>query len=156
MRAFVASSMPSPLSRIVTETYGPGVTSGWCSAYSVLKVILAVSIVSCPPWGMASRALTAKLMIACSNCPGSSLAKPSVGAGIRVSSMFSPIKRRRSLINSVSRILISTTWGCNTCLRLKANSWRVNPAARSPAFWISVTGVRLILSAFRRLKSKWL
>ena len=31
----------------------------------------------------------------------------------------------------------SSTVGSMICLRLKASSWRVSPAARVPAFWIS-------------------
>ncbi len=54
-------------------------------------------MISRPPSGMASRAFTTRLMIACSNCPGSIFTRSSSWPGTNVSSMSSPISGAISL-----------------------------------------------------------
>ena len=66
--------MPVPVSVIDTATYSPGVTSTFCAAYSSSSTALRSRSRGCPPFGMASRALTARLRIASSSCDGSASA----------------------------------------------------------------------------------
>ncbi len=63
--------MPEPVSETVSRTYAPGRASKWLAAYSSSIQTFEVSIVSRPPFGIASRALTARLTMICSTCPGS-------------------------------------------------------------------------------------
>ena len=57
-------------------------------------VTLAVLMVSLPPRGMASRALTARFMMTCSIWPGSAFTRPSAESNTVESSTSSPIRRR--------------------------------------------------------------
>ena len=71
-RVFVSASMPRPVSLIVNVTNEPACTSlPRRDASSGETSEFAVSIDSVPPPGIASRALTTRLMITCSSCPGS-------------------------------------------------------------------------------------
>ena len=62
MRARVCSSRPQPVSETASCTYDPGCTAMWRAAYSSSISTLDVSIVSLPPSGMASRALTTRFV----------------------------------------------------------------------------------------------
>ena len=91
----------------------------------------SVSMVSVPPSGMASRALTARLMITCSSWPWSTLSPaPRSRPCVILSSMVSPISRRSRFDSSASTSVMSSTRGCRVCWREKASSWRTRPAAR--------------------------
>ena len=87
-------------------------------------------MVSLPPSGIASRALTARLTITCSNCEMSALtchrSRPCTGSNLT----FSPIRRRSSIVNSVSASPRSSTCGRRVCLRENASSCRTSVAAR--------------------------
>ena len=64
-RERVSASMPQPLSLTVSTTHGPAPVPGgqaWLSP-------LAVSMLSRPPWGMASRLFTTRLRMTCSIWP---------------------------------------------------------------------------------------
>src|SRR5437879_4518637 len=102
MRAFVSSSIPVPESVIANITYRPAGTvvrsRPWVSAISTS----AASMVSLPPVGIASRALTARLTITCSSFPGPALTCPRPGAGTDWSSTPSPT-RRRSILHPTFR-----------------------------------------------------
>ena len=65
MRAWVAASMPAPLSLTASITYLPGVAGKWPRTYSSSNSASPVSMRSFPPPGMASRALTARFMMIC-------------------------------------------------------------------------------------------
>ncbi len=58
---------------------GCAVTNVWSSTSG------AVSRIRLPPWGMASRALTARFTITCSSCPGSADTRPAAGSSRRSS-----------------------------------------------------------------------
>jgi len=73
------------------------------------RVRSAVSIVSRPPPGIASRALTARLMRICSICIGSIRTRPSGCWGTTRSWTFSPISRC-----SIPRTLAMTSFGSRT------------------------------------------
>ena len=79
---------------------------------------------------MASRALTARLTITCSNCDRSAFtghrSRPKAVASVT----FSPISRRSSMVRSLSVSLRSSTCGRSVCLREKASSWRTSAAPR--------------------------
>ena len=111
-------------------------------------------MVSLPPPGIASRALTARLRITCSIWPGSALIVPRLEASAVRSSTSSPINRRSIFSRSETTVLRSMATGCKTCLRLKASSCRVRPAARSPAFLISSTLWRRGSWACNRLRTR--
>ena len=63
--------MPYPVSVTLSRTYRPGRAGGHAATESGSMVTLPVSIVSVPPSGMASRALTARFTSTSSICPGS-------------------------------------------------------------------------------------
>jgi hypothetical protein len=65
--------------------------------------------------------------------PGISGDGPSPGSSFVISSMSSPSSRRSILMSSVIKAFRSRTLGCSSCRRLKASSWLVSSAARSPA-----------------------
>src|SRR5216684_1986634 len=70
----ISGAMPLPVSSTSTSTYSPsGISLCRCCALASAPT-LDVRSVSRPPNGMASRALTARLMITCSNCPTSAFA----------------------------------------------------------------------------------
>ena len=74
MRARVSASMPLPVSLTASTTYAPGATSPASPRVRRRRARRSrVSIVSVPPRGIASRALTARFRITCSSWPGSAL-----------------------------------------------------------------------------------
>ena len=79
---------------------------------------------------MASRALTARLMITCSNWWMSTSTKPRSRSCEILSSTFSPSTRPSRLPRSESASVSTCTLGCSVCLREKARSWRTRLAAR--------------------------
>src|SRR6266566_2936211 len=92
---------------------------------------LAASMVSLPPCVIASRALTARLMMICSIWPGSALTTPRSGARNVVSRTSSPIRRLSSFSVPATVVFRSRALGWSTCWRLNASSWRVRAAAPS-------------------------
>src|SRR5262252_3013621 len=78
---------------------------------------LDVRSVSLPPSGMASRALTARLMITCSNCPTSALTAQRSRTCGTSRTTFSPIRRRSSTVRSESASPRSITCGRIVCVR---------------------------------------
>jgi hypothetical protein len=137
--AFVSSVIPAPLSVTARRAYRPGRTSGRTWAYAPSSSAGYVSTVSRPPVGMASRALTARLVSTCSTCPGSAITRPRSGCRTVVSRMSSPIRRASILAVRAIRSFRSVGRGWRTCLRLNARSWRVSSAARRPASMTSAT-----------------
>ncbi len=99
-----------------------------------------------PPFGMASRALTARFMMTCSICPGSAFTCASAGSRTVRNFMSSPIRRCNIFSILAITVFRSSTWGVSTCCRLKASSCRVRDAARSPAPLISFTNVLAVSS----------
>ena len=89
-------------------------------------------MVSRPPAGIASRALTARLTSICSTDAGSTVTGRRSGASAVTSSTSSLISRRSSFSSCCTSVLMSTTCGCSICRRLNASSCRVSAAARSP------------------------
>ncbi len=93
-----ASPRPSrtPVSLTASITCGPGhadVLRAWPRRASTFDV----AIVSMPPVGIASRALTTRFMMTCSICPGSTFTFAEASRRARVrSSMSSPMRRRTS------------------------------------------------------------
>src|SRR5471032_2683806 len=79
---------------------------------------------------MASRALTAKLTITCSNCEMSTLTGHRSRPCTTSSVTFSPISRLSSMPRSLSVSPRSSTCGRKVCLRENASSWRTSAAAR--------------------------
>ncbi len=63
-----SAGMPSPVSVTESRTKRPGRAGGWISRHDASSTTLPLSIVSRPPSGMASRALTHRLTITCSTC----------------------------------------------------------------------------------------
>ena len=129
-------------------TWGPGRAPTCRRTYSSSSSTFAVSRMRRPPWGMASRALTARFMTTCSICPRSAFTRPSPGVGVVRSAMSSPIRRPSRSFMSVVTALRSRTTGSSTCLRLKARSWRVRSAARPAVRWISSMPRRIGSSGF--------
>ena len=100
MRASVAGSIPQPSSLTVSMTYGPGTPARCASTYSSSRSTSRVSIRSVPPFGIASRAFTARFTSTCSIWPGSALTRPRSGARSLQMRMSSP--RSRASIDSMS------------------------------------------------------
>src|SRR6516165_12576531 len=79
---------------------------------------------------MASRALTARLTMTCSNCETSTFTGQRSRPCTRSSLTFSPIRRRSSMVRSESASPRSSTCGRSVCRREKASNWRTSVAAR--------------------------
>ncbi len=93
-------------------------------------------MVRLPPDGIASDAFTARFIMTCSICPGSALIRPSDSPARKMNAMSSRTSRFRMLNISETSEFRFSTLGCNICIRLNANNWRVRDAARSLAFSI--------------------
>src|SRR6516165_1630143 len=93
-------------------------------------VMFMVRTVRRAPFGMASRAFTAKFTITCSNCEMSTLTSHKSRPGTTSSLTLSPIRRRKSIVRSFKTSPISSTCGRSVCLREKANNCRTRLAAR--------------------------
>ncbi len=133
IRSRVAASIPIPVSLTASRTCGPGRTPTCSRANASSSSTLAVSMVTRPPRGMASRALTTRFMTTCSSWPGSA-STPLPAPRETIESSTSSRITRRSIGASPSMTRVrSSTRGCRICLRLNARSWRVSAAARSPA-----------------------
>ena len=134
------SSMPMPVSLTESATSGPVAGRSSPGAGTPAALTLAVPMVSVPPSGMASRALTPRLAMTCSIWPGSAITKPSAGSRSSPREIRSPTTRRSMPPISCTMVLRFTSRGCMTCFRLYARSWRTSPAARCaarPISWIS-------------------
>ena len=99
---------------------------------------IAVLIVSVPPFGIASRAFTARLIITCSICPRSAFICPSAGSNSVTNAMSSLISRPSIFSTSSTTKFKLMTFGSSTCCRLKANNWAVSEAARLAALLTSL------------------
>jgi hypothetical protein len=138
--------MPTPVSLTASSTFGPAVPSPRDETYSSSSSTSAVSIVSRPPLGIASRALAARLRIT-----RSIWARSASTAGRRPPSRTptltsSPMMRRTIGSIPATISLRSSTRGCSTWRRLKASSWRVSAAACSAAWAISPSCSRPVVS----------
>ena len=133
MRACVARSMPVPVSLTANVTCGPAFMPTCSFAWLSVRRTSSVSMVSLPPRGMASRAFTARFMMTCSICPGSTLIDASPAAATAMSSTSSPIRIRSIFSIPPQMSLRSTILGASTCCRLNASRCRVKLAARFPA-----------------------
>ena len=98
----------------------------------LVTVTFAVSMVSFPPPGIASRALTARLTRTCSSCPASALTGHRSPAGATIRVMCSPRVRPSSCSRPAMTVRLSTS-GCTTSLRAKISSWWVSLIARCAA-----------------------
>src|SRR5262249_35608068 len=102
----------------------------WASCADSAAVTLAVFTVSVPPSGIASRALTARLTITCSNWETSTLTGQRSRPCTRSSLTFSPINRRSSMVRSLSASPRSSTCGRRVWRRENASSCRTSGAGR--------------------------
>ena len=91
---------------------------------------------------MASRAFTARFMTICSTCPRSAFTGASSGRRLSTTFTSSPMRRPSIARMSATTTFRSSSVGSMISLRLNASSWRVSPAARSPAF-LNLRDVRL-------------
>jgi len=95
-----SSVMPQPVSVTDSRTCLPERAPGFAAANALVMFSLAVSMMSRPPSGIASRALTVRLTRSCSIWLGSASTVPMAGASIVSMAMFSP---RRAGASSVGR-----------------------------------------------------
>ena len=128
--------MPLPVSVIANSTYCPGSTSTCRAAYASSRAAFAISIVSLPPSGIASRALIARFKTADWNSDVSTVVFHNPPAVMHSTVIDSPTARRTS--GSVSCMTWSrlTISGCSGWRLAKARSCLVNLAARSAAMLI--------------------
>ncbi len=154
MRACTSGGIPVPVSLTASTTCGPAVALGLAATKDASTSTSASPIVSRPPPGIASRAFTTRLSTTCSICAGSASTRPTPGATVVTSSTSSPISRCSIGSRSATTTSSARTRVCSTCLRLKARSWRVRVAARSPTRLISSTSLRTGSSARRRCSSR--
>src|SRR6266702_3833517 len=122
--------MPVPVSETRSSTYGPARRFGPVRGSLVSSSMPRASKTSCPPSGIASRALTARLTRTCSNCAGSMKTCPEVASGREITWMWVPTRRRIISARPSTATRTSSASGEHTCLRLNARSWRVSAAAR--------------------------
>ena len=139
MCATVSASMPTPVSLTASMACCAGTSLGVVRRRSrSSSSTLPVSIVSVPPSGIASRALTARLMSTCSSWSGSASTGSSSGSsdGHELDVLTEqPAEHRRDPVDDLVQARESR--GCRTCRRLKASSCRVRTVARSAAAAIS-------------------
>ena len=83
-RSRVAASMPTPVSVTATRTCGPTPAPSLWAAKPSSRSTFAVSIVSRPPFGIASRAFTARFMSTCSSWPRSARTPARLGGDARL------------------------------------------------------------------------
>ncbi len=132
-----SSSIPWPVSETASRTCGPAAPSPCWATCASSTSTLAVSIVSAPPPGIASRALAARLRITRSIWARSASIGARSGAS-RMPTLTSSPMIRCSIVSMPSTIALrSSTFGCSTWRRLKASSWCVSAAAWSAAREIS-------------------
>ena len=128
-RAITSSLMPVPVSVTQRDTYCPGGNSR-SRAARVSSHLLAVSMVSLPPSGMASRALMHKFSSALSSCDGSTRTGHKPPAPTTSIATFGPMVRRsRSSMPPIS-LLASSARGSRVWRREKAKRRCVSAAAR--------------------------
>ena len=134
-RSRCSFAMPVPSSRTTSATYDPGWVPGCSPTKAASRSASAVSMVSRPPAGMASRELMTRFVITCSSPARSAFTRPRA-AGITTRLMSSPMRRRSKGASSLTTAVRSRTRGWSTCLRLKARSCWVSSVARSAVFRI--------------------
>jgi hypothetical protein len=137
-RARTASSMPTPVSATLSSRYVPGdSSSAW--AVGASSSTARVAIVTRPPSGIASRALTTRFMMTCSTWPRS-ISVWALGWSRSMTSLTSsPISRCSMRAMPVTSSYRSHGSGDSTCLRLKARSCRVRPSTRRAAACTSLS-----------------
>ena len=96
-------------------------------------------MVRVPPLGMASRALTARLMRTCSIMPGSAWMAGRSGGGSAFEVDVFAQQARSILARLLDDLVEVESCGCIICLRLNMSNWRVRLAARSAAMAICRT-----------------
>ena len=118
--------MPDPVSDTRNATKSPRSPSSAASPLSLTGFARSVSV---PPFGMASRAFTARLRMASSSSLGSTrTAHGSPGTSTLIS--MSPRSERRSMsLRSGSSLARSMTVGVSVCRRENVSSWRVETLA---------------------------
>ena len=126
----ISLSIPTPVSLITKHTNLPGFDSGNALQYFSSIVIFCVWIVRMPPFGITSRALTARFMITCSIWSLSAFTCPSSGSSRVTISISIPIKGLSIFSVSITRLFKSRISRLRFCFRLKTKSSRVNEAAR--------------------------
>ena len=119
---------PCPMPVSVTESIDvPPAPRCGAPAYALVESTAFVSIVSVPPSGMASRALTARFRMTCSTWTGSARTCGGPAPGRRRHARCPRRSAARSiLVMPATTSLRSTPCGWSTCLRLKASSCRVS------------------------------
>ena len=148
--------MPVPLSDTASRTYSPGFTTGLFFRYSRSRTTLAVSTVTLPPRGLASRALTSRLTMICSTWEGSMRAGQRLPARKVSSWRSSPISRRIIPRSPSTTSFRSITRGSTGCCLLKASRRRIR-AVILPAVAITMSIFSAVRgSAFMRTSSHWL
>ena len=111
-------------------------------------------MVSVPPSGMASRALTARFISTCSSWPRSALTCHRSASAWALQRMCSPstrpiIRSKSRTTSPRSRILRSSI-----CRRLNASSWRLSEAPCWAAFWMASRSSRVSLPGGRRRRCR--
>ena len=128
-----SGAIPQPLSLTARQTNTPGRASGFRFAASPSSWQTDVLMVSCPPLGMASRALTTRFRRICSIMATSPLIPGRSCAGTNSMAMSAPSRRATILAVALMTSFKLSSCNCICCLRLKVSSWRVKPAARLAA-----------------------
>lgn len=114
----MAGSIPLPVSATASTTYRPGGTGGSAASWSGVAIRASETpIVSVPPFGMASRALTARLTTTCSSWLASAMTGDGTGEGSTVNRTVSPIRRSSIGANVTTSAETSTTAGWRGCFR---------------------------------------
>ena len=130
-RSTVALSIPVPVSVTATKTYWPeGTGSASAAIYSSSNQVLPVSIVSRPPPGIASRALTARLRIACSSSEASAKALHRPALPTISSRICSPNVLLSNSVIPASKRSTSIDFGSSGWRRENASNRAVSVAAR--------------------------
>ena len=132
-RLLTSSVMPVPVSVTQIEMYCPGGSSRSAAACPSSQQ-LAVSIVSRPPSGIASRALMQRLSSAFSSCGASIRVGQRPPAPTTSSSTAGPTLRRISSSSPAISRLTSVGRGSSVCWREKASRRWVSAAARRTDF----------------------
>ncbi len=125
----LSGSMPEPVSDRDTATKSPAPPA--CPRRAGIWEAASTRTVSVPSPSMASRAFTAMLTRAVSNCATSASTKQRSAVASVTIRMREPTMVRTISLTARTRSAMSNSSGLSACRRAKARSWPVNLEARS-------------------------
>src|SRR5262245_4742524 len=138
-RAWVASSIPEPVSDTESTMYWPGPGNPRVAACASSRSARVVSIVMRPPPIDASRALATRFVITCSSRPRLIRTGHASASSRVTSSLPSPTSSLSIASAPATTSLTFTVEAGGSCRRDASSSWRVSVTPHSAAPWMPST-----------------